>query len=141
MPIIKALHSEYGIEALVVSLDGSKPKGYEGQIQKDNGLFHKLDLKLTPSVVYVYKPKGYVGGQDTNVYRIVSQGFYAQDEMAKQIAYAGHSTNMLSKDTMRDLNVWDRGVASTEDLNELKLDADKPETFKNKLQAILQKQY
>lgn len=141
MPIIRALYKNYGVEALVVSLDGSRPKGYDGPITKDNGLFRKLDLKLTPSVVYVHKPKAYDGAVDPNKYHIVAQGFYAQDELVKQIAFAGHNTNILSKTTMADLSVWDRGVATTTDLNKLELDLNKPETFKDKLQPILKKQY
>lgn len=141
MPIIKMLHNLYGLETLVVSLDGKHPNYYTGEIVKDNGLFHKLKLKLTPSIVYVHKPKGYVNGKDNNVYRIVSQGFYAENELEKQIAFAGHSTNILSKETMRGLDVWDVGVASTEDMNQLMLNSEKPGTFKQKLQPLLQKQY
>lgn len=141
MPIIKSLKQNYGIETLVVSLDGSRPKGYSGPIVKDNGLYHKLELKLTPSIVYVHKPKGYKVGKDQNTYRIVAQGFYAQDELVKQIAFAGHNTNILSANTMRDLDVWRRGVASTDDLNTLSLDPKNTRAIREKLQPILQKQY
>jgi conjugal transfer pilus assembly protein TraF len=61
--------------------------------------------------------------------------------MVKLIAFAGHSSKLLSQATMKDLDVWQRGVASTDDLQSLKLDPSKPETFKEKLQPILQKQY
>lgn len=141
MPVIKSLHANYGLETLVISLDGSRPKGYTGPMVRDNGLFKKLDLKLTPSVVYVHQPKAYTNGKDTNLYRIVSQGYYAQDEMVKQIAFAGHSTKILSKNTMHDLAVWQRGVASTDDLNQLKLDVNDPKSITKKLQPLLQKQY
>jgi len=141
LPVLTAIKNNYGMEFLVVSIDGAKPKGFYGQTVTDNGLYQKLGLKLTPSVVYVPKPKGYAGDIDPNRYLIVSQGFYAQDELVKQIAYAGHSTQLLTKDTMRDLDVWDRGVASKEDLSTLKLDPNKPETFKQTLQPLLLKQY
>lgn len=141
LPVIKALKDNYGVETLVVSLDGTRPKGYVGPIVRDNGLYRKLDLRLTPSIVYVHKPKGYVDGKDSNVYRIVAQGFYAQDELVKQIAFAGHSTNILSASTMRDLDVWKRGVASTEDLGTLSLDPKNTRAIRETLQPLLQKQY
>jgi conjugal transfer pilus assembly protein TraF len=141
MPVLQALRVQYGMETLVVSLDGKRPRGYEGPLVRDNGLFRKLELKLTPSVVYVHRPRAYKDGRDDNKYWVVSQGFYAQDEMVKQIAFAGHSTRLLSQATMRDLAVWDRGVASTEDLGALALDSNDPAAIRRKLRPILQKQY
>ncbi|MFS2023478.1 conjugal transfer protein TraF [Massilia sp. CT11-137] len=141
VPVVSALRARFGMEVLIVSLDGTRPQGYNGPIVKDNGLFRKLDLKLTPSIVYVHRPHGYRDGKDENQYRVIAQGFYAQDELVKQIAYSGYSTGSLSRDTMRDLAVWDRGVASTEDLRTLQLDAKDPAAIKRKLQPLLQKQY
>ena len=141
LPVLNAIKNNYGMEYLVVSIDGAKPKGFSGHTLTDNGLYQKLGLKLTPSIVYIPKPKGYASAIDPNRYLIVAQGFYAQDELVKQIAYAGHNTQLLAKDTMRDLDVWNRGVASKEDLSTLKLDPNKPETFKQTLQPLLLKQY
>jgi len=141
IPVMEGIRKTYGLQYLVVSVDGTVPKNFKGQAQKDNGLFNKLGLKLTPSVVFVPHPKGYAHGADQNKYFIIAQGFYAQDGLAKQIAFAGHDSKLLSADTMRDLSVWDRGVASTDDLQKLELDVNKPETFKETLQPILIKQY
>lgn len=141
LPVLEMLKRTDGIESLVISIDGTKPKGYNGAVRQDNGLFHKLGLKLTPSIVYVAHPKAYKNGQDPNQYLVVAQGFYAADEMRKQIAYAGHQTSLLSQATMRDLNVWDRGVASTTDLGNLRLDPNKPGSFREILQPLLLKQY
>jgi conjugal transfer pilus assembly protein TraF len=141
MPIVGALRAQYGMEALVVSLDGKRPRGYGGPLVRDNGLYRKLDLKLTPSVVYVHRPRAYQDGKDSNQYRVIAQGFYAQDELVKQIAFAGHTTKLLSSQTMRDLAVWNRGVASTEDLGGLELNGNDPAAIKRKLQPLLQKQY
>jgi conjugal transfer pilus assembly protein TraF len=141
LPILSTLQNNFGIETLVVSIDGKRPKGYTGPMVTDNGLFKKLDLKLTPSVVFVPKPKGYTDDKDPNSYLVISQGFYTADEMVKLIAFAGHSTKLLTSETMRDLNVWTRGVASNQDLQALKLDPSKPETFREKLQPLLLKQY
>ncbi len=141
IPVMDGIRNSFGLEYIVVSIDGTVPKKFKGQVQIDNGLFKKLGLKLTPSVVFVPSPKGYKDGIDPNMYLIIAQGFYAQDELAKQIAFAGHDSKLLSADTMRDLNVWERGVASTDDLRSLKLDVNKPGTFKDTLQPILIKQY
>jgi conjugal transfer pilus assembly protein TraF len=92
-------------------------------------------------VVYVHRPRAYRDGRDDNTYRVVAQGFYAQDELIKQVAYAGHTTRLLSPATMRDLAVWDRGVAASEDLQTLHLDGDDPAAIRKTLQPLLQKQY
>ena len=142
MPVIDLLKKMYGIDALVVSLDGTSPKGYKGAIQRDNGLYRKLGLKLTPSIVYVNEPKPYKPGtKDPNEYSIVSQGFYAVDELTKQIAYAAYRRGYLSAEVKSNLDVWKRGVASTEDLNSLTLDVNNPASFQKKIAPILQKQY
>ena len=141
LPIASMVRANFGIEYLVVSLDASAPKGFTGKVLPDNGLFKKLGLRLTPSVVFVPKPQGYAHGSDPNHYLIVSQGFYAADELVKQIAFAGHATSLLSKATMADLEVWDRGVAATADLGSLKLDPSRPEDIKSTLQPLLLKQY
>lgn len=141
LPVLDLLKRGTTMEYLVISLDGTRPKGYKGNIMADNGLFHKLGLKLTPSIVFVPHPHAYTGATDPNRYLIVSQGYYAEDELVKQIAFAGHDTQMLSADVMRDLNVWDRGVATTQDLNNLRLNPDQPGSFKEILQPYLLKQY
>lgn len=141
LPVLEMLKRTDNIEYLVISIDGTRPKGYRGPITKDNGLYNKLGLKLTPSIVYVAHPQAYTNGKDPNRYLIVAQGFYAADEMRKQIAYAGHATSLLSAATMRDLDVWDRGVATTEDMQRLQLDPDQPGSFRDAIQPYLLKQY
>ncbi|OYU42253.1 MAG: hypothetical protein CFE44_25040, partial [Burkholderiales bacterium PBB4] len=77
MPILAMLKNNFGMETLVVSIDGQAPKGYKGPLVKDNGLYSKLQLKLSPSVVFVPKPKAYQGEVDPNKYLVIAQGFYA----------------------------------------------------------------
>ncbi|RQQ88674.1 conjugal transfer protein [Burkholderia stagnalis] len=141
LPVLDMMKRAHNIEYLVVSLDGSRPKGFKGPLVPDNGLFRKLGLKLTPSIVFVPRPRAYVGPADPNQYLVVAQGFYALDELVKQVAFAGHDTKLLSADVMRDLNVWDRGVATNDDLKGLRLDPNKPGSFKEILQPYLLKQY
>lgn len=141
IPIAASLKNLYGIETLIVTLDGKAPKGYTGPLVSDNGLFQKIGLKLTPSIVYIHRPRAYVGAVDPNQYLIVSQGFYAADELVKVLAFAGHDKKILSSQTARDLSVWTRGVASNEDLQNLKLDPNDPIAIKKILQPLLLKQY
>lgn len=141
MPPIKMLKEEFGIDALVVSLDGQRPPGYTGPIQKDNGLYRKLGLKVTPSVALVPNPKPFVDGQDPNTYLVVAQGFYSADSLAKQLAYAGHRAKLLSAQVSRDLAVWDYGVTTAQDLKNLHLDVDKPEGIPAALQPLMMKQF
>ncbi len=140
IPIVTTLKNNYGMETLVVSIDGKAPRGYTGPLVTDNGLFKKLNLKLTPSLVYVPRPRGYTN-DDPNQYLIVSQGFYASDELVKMLAFAGHGTKLLSQETVRDLDVWTQGVASTADLRSLELDVNNPASIKKTLQPLLLKQY
>ena len=141
LPVAAMVKGSFGLEFLVVSTDGSTPKGFSGNVLRDNGLFKRLGLRLTPSIVFIPRPKAYDGAVDPNQYLVVSQGFYAADELVKQIAFAGHSTKLLSSSTMAGLDVWDRGVASREDLGTLKLDINQPQDIKDTVQPLLLKQY
>lgn len=140
LPILDHLHHEYGLEYLLVSIDGSAIPGAKVAAIRDTGVFSKLGLKLTPSMVFVPRPTAYQGG-DPNTYLVVSQGFYAADELVKQISYAGYQKNLLAKATMRDLGVWERGILDTGDLATLRLDASKPESIPEQIQPLLMKQY
>jgi conjugal transfer pilus assembly protein TraF len=141
LPIVEMLRREFGMQALVISLDGSAPKGYTGKVLPDNGMFRRLRLQLTPSVVYVARPQAITAAKDPNRYLVVAQGFYAQSDLVKQIAYAGHDSRLLSDPVMAGLNVWDRGVADTEDLKALSLDVNDPASIKRTLQPLLVKRY
>jgi len=140
LPILEHLHHEYGLEYLLVSIDGSTIPGAKAAAIRDTGVFGKLGLKLTPSMVFVPRPTAYQGG-DPNTYLVVSQGFYAADELVKQISYAGYQKHLLADATMRDLGVWDRGILDTADLATLRLDPTKPESIPEQIQPLLMKQY
>ena len=141
LPVLEVLEQSFGLQSWVISVDGTAPLGYKGQIAKDNGLYKKLGLKLTPSIVYVDHPKPYEDGVDLNSYLIISQGYYAADELTKVMAYAAYKTDLVSEETRRNLNLWDRGLASPQDLSSLTLDVDRPQTFRQRLQPLLEKNY
>lgn len=141
MPIIDMLAKQYGTKVLIISLDGVAPKGFTGNTVNDNGLYGKLQLKLTPSIVYVHKPKGYANGVDLNQYFTVSQGYYALDDLVKMVSFAGFKSKLLSAQVQKDLDIWNRGVASVDDLNKLTLDVSNPASFKQKIQPLLLQRY
>jgi len=140
LPILDYLHHEYGIEYLLVSIDGGTLPGSKTHAIRDTGVFAKLGLKITPSTVFVPKPSPYQGS-DPNTYLIVSQGFYAADDMVKQISFAGYQKHLLAAATMRDLAVWDQGILETSDLATLELDPSKPETIPQQIEPLLMKRY
>lgn len=140
LPILDHLHHEYGLEYLLITIDGAPIAGSAAPVIRDTGVFAKLGLKLTPSMVFVPKPSGYQG-KDPNTYLVVSQGFYAADELTKQIAFAGYQKHLLADTTMRDLAVWDRGLLETTDLATLRLDPNKPETIPQQIEPLLMKRY
>ena len=140
LPILDYLHREYGMEYLLVSIDGATIPGTSAPVIRDTGLFSKLGLKLTPSMVFVPSPTGY-RGSDPNTYLVVSQGFYTADDLVKQISFAGYQKRLLADATMRDLAVWDRGILATTDLDSLRLDPTKPESIPAQIQPLLMKRY
>ncbi len=143
--VLKTMRSINQIQFLAISTDGTAPAQAKGEaIQRDNGLFRKLKLQLTPSVVYVPRPKAYDAktAADPNEYFVVAQGFYGVAELEKMLAYSAFkSGKYLSAESRRDLNIWNTGVASNADLQTLRLDPDKPGDFKNKIEPLLRKQY
>lgn len=142
VPVIDMLRKQFDLDVLIVSTDGTKPTSISGEIQLDNGMFKRLGLSLRPSFVYIPKPKSFSSfDKDPNKYMIISQGFYALDEMIKQIAYAGFYTKILPENIMKDLDAWNTGIMSNEDLTTLTLDPNQPRSFKEKIAPLLMKKY
>lgn len=142
IPVINMLRQEYGLNVLIVSTDGTKPPNLSETVLTDNGMFKRLGLSLRPSLVYIPSPKGFSSfAEDQNKYLIISQGFYALDQMVKQIAYAGFYIKMLSPKVMADLDAWNNGIMSTDDLKSLRLDVNDPASFKSRIAPLLMKQY
>jgi conjugal transfer pilus assembly protein TraF len=142
MPLIQTLKNLYGLEYLVVSLDGKAPKGYKGALLRDNGMYKRLGLRITPSLVFVPRPKSFgVNDKDPNRYLIVSQGYYALTSLVKNIAFAGHREKLLSAATSANLTIWDKGVTSSQDLAGLRLDPNDPAGFKKAIEPLISNSY
>lgn len=142
LQVIKYLKSQYKLDSLIISIDGFMPKGFEDYpFVKDNGLYKRLGLKLTPVTVLVIKPeqRKVTQGIDNNRYLIVSYGFYALDQMVKNISYAAYKSNALSSQIASRMDPWKHGVTSTKDLNNLSVGTDM--NFTKAFQPILEKAY
>ena len=142
LKVIQYLKSEYKMDSLIVSIDGSMPKGFEKYpFVVDNGLYRRLKLQLTPVTVLVIKPDAnkVEKGVDNNKYVIVSYGFYAVDQMVKNISYAAFKSKALSKEVAQKMNPWNYGVASSQDLNGLTVGGDM--NFTKAYQPILEKAF
>lgn len=145
-----ALLKKYtGMPILVVAIDGQRPPGYSetlGPLVTDNGMFKTFGLKLTPSVVYVYKPD-VRRGLDNTQFLVVAQGFYQLDQLQRSIAYAGYRSvrdrkefaGMLSADTVRGLDAWNKGVLSVKDLDDIQIDPNDPASIKRAIEPYLEK--
>lgn len=145
LAVLKTMRSINQMQFLAISTDGTAPPQAKGEtVQIDNGLFRKLKLQLTPTVVYVPKPKAYDGrkGGDPNEYFVVAQGYYGISELEKMLAFSAFkSGKYLSTQTKKDLDVWNTGVAKNDDMQTLTLDVDKPGDFQAKIEPMLRKQY
>lgn len=142
LKVIQYLKAEYKMDSLIISIDGSMPKGFENfPFVIDNGLYRRLKLQLTPVTVLVIKPDaGKVAKSvDSNKYVIVSYGFYAVDQMVKNIAYAAFKSKVLSNEVAQQMNPWNYGVASTQDLNGLTVSGDM--NFTKAYQPLLEKAF
>lgn len=142
IPVVDMVREQFGMNVLVVSTDGTKPTNLHGDVLTDNGMFKRLGLSLRPSIIYVPSPKGFSSeSKDPNKYLIISQGFYALPSLVKQISYAGFYIKMLPERIMADLDVWNNGIMTTDDLKTVKLDVNNPGSFKSRVAPLLIKQY
>ncbi len=140
LPILDALKNASNpwkpMEYLVVSIDGKAPSGWKNFVP-DNGLFKKLKLSITPSIVYVPNPTAYRDGEDTNQYIVVAQGEIEHvDELSKRIAEVGIKSKIVSQQAMKDFDIWNRGVATTRDLGELRINPDIPSAIPGLVQNM-----
>ncbi len=133
LPILEGLKNSLNpwqpMEYVVISIDGKGPNGWKNFVA-DNGLFKKLKLSITPSIVYVPNPKSYSSGLDTNQYIVVAQGEIEHiDALTRRIAEVGIKSHIVSKKVMKEFDIWNRGVATSKDLGELLIDPDRPNSI------------
>jgi conjugal transfer pilus assembly protein TraF len=140
LPILEGLKNSlnpyHPMEYLVISIDAKGPNGWKNFVP-DNGLFKRLNLTITPSIVYVPNPSPYKDGRDNNKYIVVSQGEIEHlDALTRRIAEVGIKAHIVSKETMKDFDIWNRGVATSKDLGDLKLNSKTLHNIPTQVQEI-----
>jgi len=140
LPILEGLKNPLNpyrpMEYLIISIDARGPNGWKNFVP-DNGLFKRLKLSITPSIVYVPNPSAYKEGRDNNKYIVVSQGEIEHlDALTRRIAEVGIKAHIVSKETMKDFDIWNRGVASSKDLSELRLSSKTLHNVPTQVQEI-----
>lgn len=107
---IRKLQKQFGFSVKYISVDG---KGLPGMADtdwaKDNGHAKMLDLKVYPTTVLVVPP---------NNYYIVSQGMMALDQLEDRILTASDTNHLLPDNIQKNVNVWDRGVLTVDDMKD-----------------------
>jgi conjugal transfer pilus assembly protein TraF len=127
--VINYLKESYGFEVKYISMDG---KGLPGipKWEPDNGHAKLLDLKVFPTTVFAVPPKTYL---------VVSQGIMAKDELSERILTAATTNKLLPDNMEKDVNPFDRGVLTVEDMQDGA--SDKPEEFVKTIKEKLKKRY
>lgn len=102
---VQELAKRYGFHVKYISLDGSGMPGLESFLA-DNGHAKMLELRLTPTTVFVVPPSGYF---------VVSQGLMAEEQLGDRIVFAADSQNLLPADIAKAVRTYDRGVLTNDD--------------------------
>lgn len=126
---VNAFAKDYGFAIKYISMDGKGLPEIKHFV-KDNGHAQMLDLKVFPTTVFVSPPSTYL---------IVSQGVMAQDDLGSRILTAAQDKKLIPSDMVGDINPWDRGVLSPEDLEDGA--TDNMDEFVKNLQQKLKKHY
>lgn len=126
---VNGFAKEYGFSVKYISMDG---KGLPEipTFDRDNGHAKMLDLKVYPTTVFVVPP---------STYMVVSQGVMAESELGDRILMAATDKKMIPADMTDDINPWDRGVLTPEDLQDGA--TDNMDDFVKYIQKKLKKHY
>lgn len=126
---INTIAKKYNFTVKYISVDGKGMPETPGWVP-DNGHARLLDLKVYPTTVLVVPPKTYL---------IVSQGMMANDQLEDRILTAAQSSKLLPDDLAKDVNPWDHGVLTPEDLQDGA--SDNVDDFVASMREKLKKRY
>lgn len=126
---IEEMRKRYGFFVKYISTDGKGLPNLPEWV-KDNGHAAMLNLRVTPTTVFVVPP---------NNYYIVSQGMMAQDQLAERVLVAAESNKLLPKPLLAKLNLYERGVLKPEDTS--RGAGDDPAEWVNYLKERLKGRY
>jgi conjugal transfer pilus assembly protein TraF len=105
---VQQFAKEYGFITRFISMDGAGlPNVTEFSVNQ--GQAQLLNLRITPTTVLVVPP---------NNYYIVSQGMMAQSQLGDRVLLAAENNNLLSPEMQARLQVYDRGVLTSDDISD-----------------------
>lgn len=91
-----------------IALDGKPVAPLKvGEFVENQGAAQSLGITMTPTTVLVVPPNGYY---------IISQGLMAESDLRERIVTAAQAQNLLPKEVLAKVRVFDRGVLSPKDL-------------------------
>lgn len=106
--IVQSVAKEHHLHTMFISLNGkgmaNLPEHYN-----DQGQAQSLGVKMTPTTVLVVPPSTYL---------IVSQGLMAEDQLKERLLVAADSHNLFPEEYKKEINLYNNGVLTTEELSE-----------------------
>lgn len=127
--ILNQMQAAYGFNIKYISMDGKGLPGIK-EFVPDNGHAKMLGLKVFPTTVFAIPPSTYL---------VVSQGMMAKDQLGERILTAASSNKLLPSDMEKDVNPWDRGVLTVDDMQDGA--SDNPEEFVKYVKEKLKDRY
>lgn len=126
---VNAISKDFGFSVKYISMDGKGLPEIK-DFENDNGHAKMLDLKVYPTTVFVAPPSTYL---------VVSQGVMSQSELTDRILTAATAKKLIPAELVNDINPWDRGVMTVEDLQDGA--TDNMDEFVKNVQEKLKKRY
>jgi len=127
--ILNQMQTTYGFNIKYISMDGKGLPGIKDFVP-DNGHAKMLDLKVFPTIVFAVPPSTYL---------VVSQGMMAKDQLGQRILTAASSNKLLPADMDKEVNPWDRGVLTVDDMQDGA--SDNPDEFVKYVKEKLKDRY
>lgn len=129
---VKEVSKKYGFSTKFIAMDNNGIKGLleKGQWIKESGQAKMLNVKLTPTTVFVSPP---------NNFFVISQGLMSQDGLSERLILSAQTNDMLPPDILAGVQKYQRGLLKPEDLNDGA--SDDPKTWIEKLKKRLQGRY
>lgn len=123
------LNKQFNFHTRFISMNGQGmpmlPEYY-----RDSGQAKRIGLKLTPTTVLVVPP---------DKYYIISQGAMARDQLEERILVAADSNGLLPEEYRKGTQMFDKGVLTTEDMQDGA--SDDPKVWVKRLKERLQVRY
>lgn len=102
------LAQDYGFRIKNISVDGKGLPGMTNWV-KDTGQAKALNLKITPTTMFVVPPDNYY---------IISQGTHSAETLGEKILLAAQEKKLISPDLAKNMNLFERGVLSAQDMRD-----------------------